>query len=381
MYSLSAYGSMIKDRIRTDAYAQALRQTIKPGAVVLDIGTGSGILALLACRFGARKVYAIEPDDIIEVAREIARANGYADRIEFIQDRSTRVTLPERADIVVSDLRGLLPLFQQSVASLLDVRRRLLAPGGAMIPQRDTLWAATVEAPGVYRDLRNPWEDNSYGFDMRAARVRAMNSFSKSSRIASASLLTAPESWATLDYRVLESVNACGEVKTIAVRSGVAHGWAVWFDTVFADGIGFSNAPDLPEAIYGRTFFPWSEPVCVNAGDFICGHLRADVVGDEYVWSWDTTVADGEGQIKASFRQSSFYGDQISLGKLKKRAPGFLPATNDDGEVLCFALRLMNGSTPLEGIANQVRERFPSRFTTPREALSYLGGLSEVFSR
>src|SRR5438128_2452160 len=81
----------------TRAYESAIRQVVRPGSVVVDIGTGSGILALMACRSGARKVFAIEPADVIQLAREIARANGYADRIEFIQSHSTAATLPERA--------------------------------------------------------------------------------------------------------------------------------------------------------------------------------------------------------------------------------------------------------------------------------------------
>ena len=95
MYSISDYGAMISDGVRMDAFVRALRGAVKPGAIVIDIGTGTGIFALLACRFGARRVYAIEPEDAIEVAREIAAANGCADRIEFIQAMSTRVTLPE----------------------------------------------------------------------------------------------------------------------------------------------------------------------------------------------------------------------------------------------------------------------------------------------
>src|SRR5438128_356977 len=112
MYSISDYSSMIADRLRLDAYSEALRRAIKPGVVVLDIGTGTGIFALLACRFGARKVYAVEPDDAIEVAREVAAANRYQQRIEFIQELSTRVALPERADVIVSDIRGVLPLLK-----------------------------------------------------------------------------------------------------------------------------------------------------------------------------------------------------------------------------------------------------------------------------
>ena len=106
MYTIADYGAMIADAARMGAFARALGQAIKPGAVVIDIGTGTGICALLACRHGARRVYAIEPDDAIQVAREVAAANGYADRIEFIQAISTQVTLPERADVIVSDLGG-----------------------------------------------------------------------------------------------------------------------------------------------------------------------------------------------------------------------------------------------------------------------------------
>src|SRR5437867_2580258 len=144
MYSIADYGAMISDEVRMGAFVRALRQAVKPGAVVIDIGTGTWIFALLACRFGARRVYAIEPDDAIQVAREIAVANGCADRIEFIQDLSTGVTLGERADVIISDIGGVLPWFQQHIPSIADARRRFLAPGGALIPQRDTAWAAVA---------------------------------------------------------------------------------------------------------------------------------------------------------------------------------------------------------------------------------------------
>src|SRR5579864_6216059 len=110
MYNLTDYGAMMFDQPRMQAYVSALERAVRPGSVVLDIGTGTGVFALLACRFGARKVYAIEPNDAIHVARRLAADNGCADRIEFVQDLSTRITLPEKADVIVSDLRGVLPL-------------------------------------------------------------------------------------------------------------------------------------------------------------------------------------------------------------------------------------------------------------------------------
>ena len=134
MYGLDDYGRMIADNVRMDPYAHALKKAVGPESVVLDIGTGAGIHALLACKFGARRVYAVENNDAIHLAQEMAQANHFADRIEFIQGLSTDITLPERADVIVSDLRGILPLFGQHIPSIVDARRRHLAPDGSMIP-------------------------------------------------------------------------------------------------------------------------------------------------------------------------------------------------------------------------------------------------------
>src|SRR5262249_29867935 len=144
-------------------YLNALRHAVNPDSVVVDLGTGTGFLALLACQFGARRVYAIEPDDTIYIGREIAKDNGFSERIVLIHDLSTRVGLPERADLIISDLRGILPLFAQHIPSIIDARRRFLAPGGLLIPQSDTLFAGVVEAHDLYRHRTGPWRDKVYG--------------------------------------------------------------------------------------------------------------------------------------------------------------------------------------------------------------------------
>ena len=140
MYSIAAYQEMVDDGARMDAYAAALGRAVRPGSVVVDIGAGTGILSLLACRFGAARVYAIEPDDAIHVARENAAANGLADRIEWIQDLSTNVRLPEKADVIVSDLRGVLPLFGKHIPAIVHARQNFLAESGRLIPEQDVLW-------------------------------------------------------------------------------------------------------------------------------------------------------------------------------------------------------------------------------------------------
>src|SRR5574338_341457 len=137
MYSLHFYGQMLADAPRMDAYASALRHAIKPDSVVMDLGCGPGVFALLACKLGARRVYAVEPNNVIGLAREAAVANGFASRIEFFDTLSTDVTLPEPATLIVSDLRGVLPYYQQHLPSILDARKRLLARDGVLIPRRD----------------------------------------------------------------------------------------------------------------------------------------------------------------------------------------------------------------------------------------------------
>src|SRR3954451_7389190 len=100
MFSLADFGSMISDRVRLDAHAAALRRIVTPTSIVLDIGAGTGIMSLLACQAGARRVYAVEPSAAVQILVETARANGFADRVVVLQRRSTEVTLAERAHVI-----------------------------------------------------------------------------------------------------------------------------------------------------------------------------------------------------------------------------------------------------------------------------------------
>ncbi|MGH9580755.1 MAG: 50S ribosomal protein L11 methyltransferase, partial [Terriglobales bacterium] len=242
MYSIYQYGRMIADQVRTGSYSRALQRAVKPGCTVLDIGTGSGILALLACQAGARRVYAVEHDDVIHLARQVASANGLADRIDFIQARSTQISLPEPVDVVVSDLHGTLPLCFTSLQSLIDARRRLLAPGGVMIPQCESLRVAILEAPALYQEHLAPWRMDGLGVDLESVQRVVVNDWYKA-RVLPQQLLVEPQSWTHLDYSLLESPNVEGQARWTLERPGTAHGFAVWFDTVLFQDIAFSNAP------------------------------------------------------------------------------------------------------------------------------------------
>jgi len=373
---------MIADQVRMKPYVEALRQSVKPGDVVIDLGAGTGIFALLACRFGARRVYAIEPDDAIHIAREIAAANGFADRIEFIQDYSTKVALPEKAQVIVSDLRGVLPLYDGHLKTLADGRARLLADGGVLIPQRDTLWAAVISAPESYSFYAAPWDDHNYGFDMLKARQATINGWG-SAKVNPEQLLVEPKEWAKVDYAAIDQVNFHARLDWTVEQAGEAHGMAVWFDTTLCDGVGFSNAPGQGASVYGKAFFPWIASVALAPADQINVEIKADLVDDDYVWTWKTRVFDqGKPEsVKANFNQSTFFASVHSPAQLRRQSDEFVPALNEDGAMDQFILGVMNGERRQGVIANQLIERFPHRFESWRDALTHVAKLSKRYSR
>jgi len=369
---------MLADAPRMQAYTAALRRAVRPGSVVLDLGCGPGVFALLACDLGARRVYAVEPDNVIELAREAAKANGFADRIEFFQKMSTEVELPERADVIVSDLRGVLPWYQQHIPSIVDARDRLLAPNGILVPRSDILWAAIVEAPQRYLELTDPWQ--AHGFDLSAATRVVTNTWRKT-RIEPHELLVQPSCWAKLDYANIPGPNVRAEISWRAARAGTAHGIAVWFDSMLIDDIQLSNAPGAPESIYGQGLFPFSEAVAINKGDRINVALSAAFVNNDYVWRWETDFFEGQTVVpKTSFRQSTFFGVPLSPSQLRKRAHTFAPAVNDDGSVVQFVLSHMNGKNSVESIASNLVKEFPFRFRHVDEAFDVVTQISEKYS-
>lgn len=381
MYSITDYGEMISDGPRMEAYARALRKVVKPGCVVLDIGTGTGVAAMLACRLGARRVFAVEPNDAIFVAQEMAAANGFGDTIEFFQALSTAITLPERADVIVSDMRGILPLYGRHLAAIADARARHLAPGGVLVPQRDTLWVAAVDASELYDSLTSPWSVGALGLDMSAARRLAINSFCRL-KSATADLVSAARPVGSIDYRSFESLGFSGAAKLPVEKSATANGLAVWFESTLAEGVEMSNAPDRPRLIYGRAFFPWSDPVRLEIGDEVAVVLRADLVGDEYEWQWHTRVSSKQpAKLKADMRQSEFEGRLLSPATLRKHSASHVPQLAEDGRIDRLILQRMEEGQALGDIAREVTQQFPGRFARWQDALTRVGDLSVRYGR
>ncbi len=385
MYSISDYGVMIADKGRMDPYVKALRVSVKNDSIVLDIGTGTGIFALLACYFGARHVYAIEPNDAIQVGRELAVANGFSKKISFIQGLSSKIALPQKADVIISDMRGVLPFSSHHLPSIVDARERHLASAGILIPLKDTLRVALVDAADLYQSCGSTWENNKYDLDMSVTKRWLRNTplYNKAYVGGKESIIGEPVTWALLDYQSLESPNVSGEVKWQLEQDATVHGLRVWFDATLADGVGFSNAPDKADLIYGSMFLPFLEPVLLNKNDTVSVKIQANLVGDEYIWRWHTRVYAKENldEIIIEFKQSSFDGVPLSLAQLQKRAASYKPDLNEDGLCDFEIMRLMQQGIILEDIAHKVIKKFPEQFPDWQHALARVGELSIEYSK
>ena len=383
MYSLAAYGRMVTDNLRTEAYAKALKQEINSGDVVVDIGAGPGILTLLSCQCGARRVYAFEPAGVIELAKEIVAANGFADRIEFIPKLSTECALPERANVIVSDVHGILPFFGEGLVSIIDARDRFLAPNGRMIPGCDTLWIAAVHAPELHQEKLGPWGSRPFDFDMSAARLRAINSMSQC-WVTADQLFLEPRCLATLDYMTLKQTDSEATVSWTVDQASQGHGIVLWFDSILAEGITLTNRPGAPRLIYKQAFLPWPTPVDLSPGDTVTVTVSARLVGNEYVWRWDTQLKSRSGSNGATpsfplFHQSTFFGSDFSLAGLRASASQFQPKLNEEGRIQRHILSLMEGNKSLELISRDLVKSFPGRFKRWQDAFNLVSSISRNF--
>jgi type II protein arginine methyltransferase len=159
---------MMNEPQRNQAYCDALASVVSADKVVFEIGTGSGLLAMMAARLGARQVYTCEAIDLIaDTARKIVRRNGYEDRVLVIGKHSNSVRLgddmPARADILVHEIFSSDLLGEHLLSALEDAKRRLLKPDAKVLPAAGSIMIALVGGEELGRHV---FVDRAFGFDL-----------------------------------------------------------------------------------------------------------------------------------------------------------------------------------------------------------------------
>jgi hypothetical protein len=151
--SLDGFGAppihvrMLNDRYRTEAYIDAISRVVRPGDVVVEIGTGTGILAAAAARAGAARVYAIEATEIAAAAERLFRDNGLSDQVKLLRGWSTQIELPEQADVLISEIIGDEPLAENVLEITADARSRFMKAQARYLPHRLRVLAVPITLP------------------------------------------------------------------------------------------------------------------------------------------------------------------------------------------------------------------------------------------
>ncbi len=379
MYSLEQFASMFSDKVRMDAYSAAIAHSVRPSDAVLDLGCGPGVFALLACKAGARRVYAIDMNGVVDFGRQLAAANGFSDRIVFMRGDSRQIHLPERVNVLVSDVRGVLPLFSNAIDTLQDARDRFLVQGGQLIPSRDTLYAAIVALPGAYQQLVGAWKAVPH-LDLAQGLPLVLNTIHRH-HIKPDQVVSEPRPWHVLDYVVGAKTSAGNRIELPIKKTVIGHGLGVWFQTQLTGDIGYSTEPRAQETVYGHLFLPWLEPVPLDEGEVCSIDLRAHLVGTDYIWQWETSIPAARGHQEVRFAQSTFYGSLFPPSVLQKRAMGFVPVLDESGQAERWLLQAMDGKRHLEEIAAEAVRQFPHVFRRVEDAFNRAAEIAEKYSR
>ncbi len=354
MYGVYDYCAMAKDQARVRAYSEALARTTTKDSVVIDLGTGVGLFAIVAAKLGARRVFAIDLSNAIEVGRDLARAAGVADRITFIQGSAWELTPPELADVLFYDLRGTSPLFHDNFRLVRHARKSWLRPPGVAFPTRDRLIAAVVRAPALCERL-DAARKAVAALGIPTAPVEQVFHGSlhtdRNEPITADDVLTEPFTWAELTYGDVPPRGVNGDGSVRVTREGLAQGVCVWFETDVLPGISYDTAPGT-QRTYARSFLPFRSPVQLASGDRVEVSLSALTDGSE--WAWSHTVVRPSGERQAGPRQSTFQGEVMSLDALLSSAPTAKPTLTKEGARVQGILSAFDGQRSLEQIATDV---------------------------
>lgn len=263
--------TMLNDSERNEAYDAAIRRAVKPGDIVLDIGSGSGLLAMMAARAGAAHVYSCEAVPIIaKKARQIVAANGLSDQITILSKLSFNMKIgtdmPKKANVLISEIvdgvlvgEGILPTLNHALSELVE-------PDAAILPASGRLFLTVIESEEVYLDER---ASTASGFD-----VSAFNEFT----LHGTSLIGSTRGNAFRELGpVIEAFNFDftkpgfkPEEHQICLpvdQDGTVHGVLIWFDMALDSEVMIDNHPKRDNQHWGFFVKLLDKPIKKSSGE------------------------------------------------------------------------------------------------------------------
>ena len=253
------HSAMLNDSRRNEIYDEAIRRIVEPGSHVLDIGTGTGLLAMMAARAGAAHVTACETvGPLAEVAREIVAQNGLSDRITIIHKHSTDLVmgqdLPRPADSLITEIfdAGLINEGILEIAG--DARARLLTPHAAILPGGATVFAMPIESAAIACERQ---VSEAAGFIVAPFNALTPQQYLQTDlRRYDWRSLAQPAALFHFDFTRDDAAPAEATIRITPHTDGTAHAIALWFCLTLDSDATIATGPmDSPthwqQAVYG----------------------------------------------------------------------------------------------------------------------------------
>lgn len=296
--NLDDHRILLSDEVTQKKFLQAIQEVVKPGDVVLDLGTGTGIHAVFACRAGAKRVYAVEATTVIKLARLAARHHLCDDKIKFIPGFSHQARLPEKADVIMTYMG-----FSGTMRNLISGRRRFLKKGGRLVPCAVEFTFVPVEDPLLYRERVDFWSDSRMGLNFDFIRPFIANC-SHSVFLEKKSFLAAPKPLTAIDLTGAVPDYLNWTVRFVIERPAAFHGLGGWYSYKLSDKVTLSPEPpiSLNRKLWQHIFLPLEAPVRVKKGEKVhveLGLCFGKSVPHGMLWNWDVRLG------RRHFRQSS----------------------------------------------------------------------------
>ncbi len=284
---------MLADKQRMAFYHEAISRHIKPGDRVIDLGTGTGILAAFASRQGAEQVYAVDHSAIIDHAMVLAAENGI-ENVDFEEVHSSEFFLDEKVDVLLHEQIGDYLFDEHMVPNICDLRDRLLKPGGIILPSEFELYC---EPMTLHDERRVPyiWELNDvHGFDFSSIKSSPPN-YPDYYRLVSCDLslvkhfLGTPRPLIEVDLHTVtnSSLPLSVSFTRTVTQAGILDGLAIYMKAKVDEDLILSSSPIDPErASHWGYRILRVDQTQVSVGDQINITLSAKAWHDPDSWEW-----------------------------------------------------------------------------------------------
>lgn len=356
---------MILDEVRTKAYADAIGEVVQPDDVVLDFGSGSGVLALLAAKAGARRVFAVERSDAADLIRSHVQENGLSEIVQVIQADLLELTpgdFDAPATVVLSEMLGHFAP-DEHMHRLYAAARKLARPDARLIPESYRVCVALADLGDLDTELRRLEDLFGVRLGTLADRLR--------SRVAVTAVtddaLLGPESggaWYAVDARLPDLYAAEVEI----ARTGVANAIVASFETRLSPSVTLSTRASDPPTHWRQSVFPLYPKLEVRGGATARIELEPRLVTARGTWLWR---AESEGRVAGGDAMDSLVGGDIAsvAEQLGLRIQRPLVA-KDSARLQAARVLFADGvvGQPVDALAERLLAALPQRFADDADA-------------